>query len=144
MSKCLPLSHRVILYKNRRTVPSMKVSGSNGPGTSGNGTKYKILPEMVPNTPNIPYQIFHFAAGGFFSKNSRGKHFGVIEHEEVAGSEIIGQIFKNPVFPPAGCPVKHKKSCVCPLRCRVRGNQFLRQIEIKAFKRQHSNELRRW
>ena len=89
----------------------------------------QAFPLLVPQIPQ--QQHLYRAAGGTMPHQPGGQHPGVVEHQAVAGVQIVDNVIKMLVGNLAGFPVQHHQPGAVPLFQGSLGNQFFRQIIIK-------------
>ena len=66
--------------------------------------------------------------------NARRQHAGIVEHETVAGVQVIDNIAKMPVLQSTGLFVEHHQARGVPRLNRRLGDQLLRQVKVKIFR----------
>jgi hypothetical protein len=75
------------------------------------------------------HQQLHFATAGFFAVQARLDDLRVVEHQQVAGLEQVGQFAKDAVHRRVGPAIQQARGTA--FGCGVLGNQLGGQVKVE-------------
>ena len=107
--------------------------GENSAGLCALAGACERFPHIVPAV--FKQQELHVRARILLDAvNARRQHAGIVEHETVAGVQVIDNIAKMPVLQSTGLFVEHHQARGVPRLDRRLGDQLLRQVKVKIFR----------
>ncbi len=77
------------------------------------------------------HQHFDFAAARLPAVNARRDHPRIVEHQQIAGIQLLQHVGKDPVRQLPARTVQRQQATTAALRLRIEGDKRFRQLKSK-------------